>query len=574
MRKFFLTFLLIASCQLTLKSQTNSEYRRSGMTLLFTQQGLDKINSNNEANYVSFPTKFDNNSFGNNIINVIGLPYYNPSSYNDNEIRKKAILQNLQDQKIANKIIKNLFTDETGKTTLSKIEQRGAYDANDAVVIAAENSQLKKDNILRDRSYELIGNIYISVYDITETNDKNTKDDVSVMVSGTTYLFKINIDDILKSGEFWQMIDYENPDASKQATLANYNFVIETVNNVPFIITTTKLKGVNTENIIGNLMAKKSEPKKDITDYKTKTELNSDILNKIVKNSDNSLSKYVNAFVVKNKIHQTNPLRVKIGTKEGLRIDDLYEVKENIIKKNGDKKQKHIGWIRAKNIASNTYNATGNSATSQFYSVASKKISTGMSVTHKPQTGLLFNLTYIDGNGLYSGGSLSVDYVTKLIPGLRASLAVTGGNTNKFETANLTYKDGSGSFPNRFIGTTSNIELSINKIFQSNRLELTPFVGFSYTTTKYTQYRNTNNNKVYDLVSSLKDMKSTTLGIPVGVKLGYNFGKSFQIFVGYKYGFILETKTDKNIYDSFNDELQLNFDKPSNAFVGLRLFGF
>lgn len=574
MRKILTVLMLFGLCQTALKAQNNSDYRRSGMTLLFTQQGLDKLNSGNELGSIDFPSKYDNNSFGNEIINVSGLPYFNPNAYNNLDERKQVILRNLKEQKIANKIIKNLFTDATGKTTLAKIEQRGAYDASDAVVVAAENSQLKKDNILRDRSYDLIGNMYITVYDITENNDKNSNDDVSVMVSGTTYLFKVNLDSILKNGEFWQLIDYEQPDANKKIALSNYDFIIEPVSNAGFAVTTTKLKGVDAGNLVDNLMAKKNDTKKDVKKYKTKAELNSDILNKIVKISDNNLSKNVSAFVVKNKIHQTNPIRIKIGTKEGLRIDDLYEVRENVLDNKGNKTTKHIGWIRAKKIASNTYNATGNSATSEFYTVASRRTASGMSVVYKAQTGLLFNLTYLDGNSLYSGGSLSVDYVTKLLPGLRASLSITGGNTNKFETSNLTYKDGGASFPNKFIGTSTNLELAVNKIFQANRIELTPFVGFSYTTVKYAQYRNTNSNKVFDLAQSLKDMKSTTLGIPVGVKLGYNLGKSFQLFVGYKYGFNIETKTDKNIYDSSFDELQLNIANPSAAFAGLRLFGF
>ena len=75
------------------------------------------------------------------------------------------------------------------------------------------------------------------------------------------------------------------------------------------------------------------------------------MLSSIFSGSILSHSKNYDGFKVKTPVFDLSPIQAKIGKKEDLRIDDLYQVLENREKQSGEKFVKSIGYVRSKKVA-------------------------------------------------------------------------------------------------------------------------------------------------------------------------------------------------------------------------------
>jgi hypothetical protein len=477
----------------------------------------------------------------------------------------------------ANKMIAAIFKDKvTGATTLEKLKDRGEYNASDAQYMTAMNSQ-RKEAALKDMGIELLKNVYFQVYDIQEY--KETADDKNksktYTISGTAYLYKVDLDAILTSGTFWDLIDYEKPDLNKQNNLQNYDFSITPVLQTSVYSTASNLKGVKVNSLISNMVKKQGEQKDETINYRTEKEINLALLDKLVNSADINFSKNFETFKVKVPVYNADPLTIKVGKKESLRIDHLYLITENRIDKKGNKYTKKIGWVRAKHVSDNKRNADGKTEPSLFYKTYSKNIQKGMGATYAPETGLVIGASYNLGNSLMSGYFINAEYITHFWKGFRIGLSA-GGFNDQVETNPFTYDNGNTS-PFKFKGTNTYFDLVFSQTLQANRIELIPFIGASYTTIAYKTY-NSNGGADKNLsttIPSLEGYTSNTIGAVGGIRFGIDLGKNLQMNVGYKLGYNLNTKIkdDMKAADG-NKNLNINLENPTAITVGIRLFGF
>ena len=550
-------------------SQDNSSYSRSSMTILFVKHASSNSNIYNSAKSIHVPSKYDDNTFGDNTLSV---PISMTPDLTNLSGRGNSIYMAIKSQKVVNNIIKEIFTDKkTGLISLEKIFERGEYGATDADYIAAMNSHLK-DAALKDKGVDMLKNVYFQVFDIQGYNVTGEKTKTHT-INGTVYLYKVDIDSILTTGEFWNMIDLEKPDVSKQNMLNSYNFSIKEISKGDFYSSTQNVKNVNSSALVSNLLKKKDEAKEETLVYKTEDEINYDLLDNCVTSSQVKWEKNVDAFKAKFPVFTADPLAIKVGQKEGLEIDHLYEITENRMDEKGVISLKHIGWVRAKSVVNNRAKADGKTQPSIFYKVACGKVEKGMGAIHNAETGLVFGATYALGNSLMSGIIFNVDYITHWSPGLRIGLSY-GGFNSQFETKYLTYDNGNESTV-KLKGQNTWLDLNISKIYQSNRFEFTPAFGFYMANVSYKSY---SYSTFHDLTldgTNGEGIKSTSYGAFLGAKVGVNFGKYFQLNAGYKFGVNFSSKFDNDkTLSNGGGNLNLKLSGPDALFVGVRIFGF
>src|SRR5690606_8729527 len=92
-----------------------------------------------------------------------------------------------------------------------------------------------------------------------------------------------------------------------------------------------------------------------------------------------SLEKGYEEFRVKTTVHQTRPIRAKIGKKEGIKTDYRFFAYEYVYnEKKNTVEPRFRGVIRAtSNIIDNRRVASGDMATTKFYQTAGRKIRAG-----------------------------------------------------------------------------------------------------------------------------------------------------------------------------------------------------
>jgi len=594
-------------------AQNAQSYSRSSISTIFLKHSGDNLSLFNYANSIQVAGKFDYNYFGKNTMNV-DFQMVSPSRYElyslnnkrnelssiknktveiytqigeinsqiketkkkldiENAQRHAEMLKRISDNKIANKALGSILIDPNlGYMTTDVMAKRGLYNATDAEYLTAMNSERKID-MIKDKGLELLGNTYIIVYDITDYDLIPEPKDNSVgmySVKGAAYLLKIKVDNLKANGEFDNLI-FTEPNPEKLEKFNNYNFPVEELFIVTFSATAPnyEIDFRGQRKLLPDAQVQKS------------------LLASANSNVDEEFLKLYAPFQVQSSIFTSKPISVKIGSKESLKIDDIYKVTENRMSKSGIVTEKRIGWVRANRVVNNKSNATGSSQASTFYKVASKRIDKGMKIKEVAETGIVLGVGYYYGvsnfskgnvkgfTGIMDGPVIGIDYITHLLPGLRVGIEF--GGFQKISTKDVVYQTG-GSTGFAFTGSNMVADLLIQKIFQSNRLEFTPYLGGYYSTLTFDKYTD-NTNKEFQTKENpvTKGLKNTQYGIAGGVKLGINFGRHLQFNVGYKYWKSLSEETkNENKSDILigGKKINLQYSNPGAVSVGLRLFGF
>jgi hypothetical protein len=122
---------------------------------------------------------------------------------------------------------------------------------------------------------------------------------------------------------------------------------------------------------------------------KTKAELFEGLLNSGLKECIYDVERKVSDFQVKTPVYNDKPITAKIGTKEGVKVDQRYFVIEFEQDRKGNTKANRKGVIRAKTVMHNKNNASGESMeASVFYQTAGFNIEPGMLMQQKPELGI------------------------------------------------------------------------------------------------------------------------------------------------------------------------------------------
>ncbi|MCO7332163.1 hypothetical protein NHN08_06570 [Riemerella anatipestifer] len=292
----------------------------------------------------------------------------------------------LDSWKVGNQIMGNWFPEfinEQEGYSLKVLEGRGKYAATDADVLRSEASHRK--SILNNLGEKLIDRSYVKVYYLYEGKAK--LEDIVLSekkkkVGVKTYVYKLNFNDEVRTN-FYE--NYFNQLDGVQKATFPLTFVLENENNISI-----------------------SEDDRGREDYAATAE-------KIFSRIDNELSSKVNDFKVQTAVIETSPIRAKIGYKEGLRIDDRYDVMELVLDSEGKEVAKRKAVVRVDSyIADNRSEATGGTTDmTKFYKFLGGRVQEGMTLVKKGEVG-----TSVIPYASLSGVGLMLDYRTKWYPGL------------------------------------------------------------------------------------------------------------------------------------------------------------
>jgi hypothetical protein len=499
-----LLFTTTYSIAQKIEAQT-ATYVRNGLSIHFaTPSGF----SNDVLNSIKVAGKYDDNSFGDNILRLNSSYSGQGSSSNDKKSKTtslvesevatpeyQAVLEAIASQKIPNKVIAKILLNASGRVDYATIFKRGEYNATDNTMIAANASNEGLSGVQSDAISNVINNVYLLIQQTGTITSKSSKDGSTYSVPFKSYLLQVDLSELFATNQFYST--FSQKDADVASKINNYNF---------------KIKLISVSEGIGSTSDKELELQglKMVSTPKSQEQIYTDLATATI---DGGLTDHANnyeAFKVKTKVFSVGPITAKIGKKEGLRIDDRFEVFRNgIDKSTGDKFARKLGYVRVAKVADNEKVADGNSEPSKFYKAPARGIEKSDIMKELPESGIQVGveLAVFGDNAI---PMVNIDYVTHLLKGNRLT---------------ATYLNSGGS----------NLLLAeVRQILQLNRLTLTP--GFGY---------------LYSLDS---DNEST--GISASFKVGLEFGKHFQIQAGPRF-----------LADEYGN-------MAAGFGFGLRLFGF
>ncbi len=226
----------------------------------------------------------------------------------------------------------------------------------------------------------------------------------------------------------------------------------------------------------------------------------------------------VEHFKVITSINGINPIRAKIGKKEGVKTDYRYFAYEYVYDEKSDlTTQKLRGVVRSTSkIADNLQVATGKSPTTELYQTYGRKLQTGYLLQQRNDFGGELSAGYEIGNigGVYGRLDLRMGrYV-----GVKALFLYVEGGFESKDYENSTYK-----FTRYGGGLAKGLQLTRNS-------ELRPYVGIGLEEAK-----------------DAAQVKLSTVYFKGGANLGINIKHNVQLFGGVGYYMTGDTKDENDV---------------------------
>jgi hypothetical protein len=284
----------------------------------------------------------------------------------------KRRLNSLVESEISKIVLKDWFPwdAEHNEYSMKVVQERGLYNATDKDVNTANAARRGKE-LLKDAGKVLIDHSYIliyDIYDVKETQEQRNNKTVTMLEADyDIYLYKIDWTPEFET-EFFEQ--WNNPNAIDQMKIP--------VKNESVIYADIPAK-TGADGTFAYLAKKIIEK----TNFALTKRTNKNT-NKLVQNATR-LSKESDDFKVKTPIYATSPIRAKIGTKEGVTVNQRYFVYENEADTTGKVRLKRKGVVVASSrIAQNETIATGNSSTTTFHQIHGGKLEEGMNLVLTP----------------------------------------------------------------------------------------------------------------------------------------------------------------------------------------------
>lgn len=522
-----------------------STYDRSSITFLFLEFPTDNHSAEikEKIDKIMFADKFYNN-------NVEALSIQAPFNRGDAAVNKtERIRQAIVDKKIPTDIIAKWYSRKAdGTMSMDLIFERGMFNATDAAYLKAQttkrgNASLEDyGNRLIERSYILVLD-YSSILTMQEAKLDKTLKGWKATVTG--YLYKINYNEQTQNAlyDIW-IYDDDTPQvkAEKKRKFEEMQFPVE-------FVTETTVYVQATQPAEGTQLAKFIKPKTD-------DELLAELAQKGYEESLYFLEKKYEDFRVKTPIHQVNPIRAKIGKKEGVKCDYRFFAYEYVYnEKTNTTDQKMRGVIRAtSDIVDNRQVATGDMGTTRFYQTAGRKLETGYLLQQRNDFGAEVTVGYEFPNwgGVYG----RVDLRLGRYIGIR-SLFIYG--EVGAESKDYVFSEDGSLADSKGISFV-HYGAGIAKGFMMTRnLELRPYVGFGMETASHKDWESTTGDK-------------SVVYAKFGGNLALNLKHNFQIVAGYGFYSPVTKPTDKD-----NNELPYNWNEyfkdrsGGSALIGIKI---
>jgi hypothetical protein len=374
MKKFFFTSIILFATLTTsvaqqagnatvIKSDPLKDYMRPSLTAIYIDRGeplSERIIKG--AIERGIPGKFNDNSIEQSVLSV-----GSDRRFTAEEMRV------LLEAEISREIMRcwfPVFDEEKGEFSTHVIAERGMYNATDAEVIAASASNMKEE-LLKVKGLDLIGRSYILVYDIYHTSKIYNSEEEGYQADCDVYLYHLDWNEQTRNSFYEQ---FSNPNGIDE--------VVFPVNHVVSFIGEKELTEVKiSQSSQGDFLR--------LTDDK----LFAKFVEEIEKRANVYLTKANEDFKVKSTLFAVSPLRAKIGTKEGVKVDQRYFVYEIRVNNQGDQSTIRKGVMRATSkIAKNDTIATGQGPTTTFYQTYGKILQPGMLIQQQPDWGTGYSM--------------------------------------------------------------------------------------------------------------------------------------------------------------------------------------
>lgn len=452
--------------------------------------------------------------------------------------RMQQIMDFLNTENTGLEIISYLFNrnPQNGQLSLERLFQRGIYNATDENVLESLATK-RGDADLQEAGFRLIDRSYILVYDYANIGYEYRKasgmneSDYYWYATPAAYLFKIEWNDELQKQLFDCWID-ENTSSFEigrrkkafENLLIPVKFVMKATDNdfyLPTGIVKQQEKVVKGEKRIYDNEALKDAAFTNLI-YKA-----ADILGEKIE------SKHVD-FRIHNILYGIHPPRAKIGKKENVRTNDRYYVYEHRMNDDGTIRKSRRGVIRATNhIADNRQVATGHTPTTEFYQLAGRKLSEGMTIEEKQSLYFNLDLGYRYGNleGGYIGLSTNL-YATRAASH-NAMMGVTVGK----DAVTVTLDYGFG--------------------LRGNNFDIYPYIGAGLDSFL--------NDKEEDADSSSSNKRAWLA--QGGIRFDLNIYYPVQLFGAVEYNYVFSKG------DAYEEKVRIKDRNPEgvNAYGGLRI---
>ena len=443
-----------------------------------------------------------------------------PGKFNDNTIADEPLkvegqiaaaeLDRLINESVTREVVKCWFPsfDESAKGfSIEVIARRGLYGATDAEALTA-GASMRRDALLKDAGLKLIERSYIVVYDLYDSKVTQNENSTVYQTSCDVYLYKLDWNAEVEALFYAQWSD---PEAIDKCTFP--------AQKIATFVKASQLQAVTVSN-------SKSKPTPEDDFFLNFASL-------LEGKADVYLTKANEDFKVKTSIFATSPIRAKIGTKEGVKVDQRYFVYE--VELQDDKEvAKRKGVVRAtSSIVNNEQIATGDGGTTKFYQTYGKQLDEGMLMQQKPDWGI--GVSVMGGTDASALLELSVGmWLNELMPSLSAM---------KFPSAIKLYvkysepmMGGSGdeAWKSKLIGGDAEVKgmvsLGLSKDFYFLRyFSVTPYVGYSSLMTD----------------KETKETELATDGFDAGLHLNIALGHNFQLILNGGYNSVRKTWYDE-----------------------------
>lgn len=320
----------------------DANYNRNSLSLIYLLKGDSYDDSiENMALRQTVGEKFD--------ANTIAVKTLRAEVGRDKIASDEEVAALLAKKQVGKRIVAFVFNRrKSGMMDDELLKSRGVYNAKAQDIADAGSTQVGMYAIQASGG-KLLRQSYVTVFDyaveyVPAKHTKDEKQDEAWKVHSVAYAFKVDIsDDVL--ADFYEKCwiysdDSDEVKAAKKAAWDNYTFALKRVAGA--VHTTT----VNAQNKVASAMS---------SSYSNLME---------------SLEKSIADWQVKATICDVNPLRSKIGTKEGIRNGDRYQVWGYVADEQGRISSKKTGYVRATKIANNAGKTAAQKADpSEFYQV-------------------------------------------------------------------------------------------------------------------------------------------------------------------------------------------------------------
>lgn len=386
MKKLFTSLALcgclMVSAQEKVRENVQDDYKRNSLSIIVVDRGDNYDDTVFEAvRSINLGDKFDLNLIPTNRITISGN---RANTVGGIEVGKAVNASDL------GKEILSYWFDRQADGTMNakRLEHRGNYNADDQDVLNARAAKVGPES-LGDVGYALINGSYVMILDYSGiTSSKNDKNEVSWSVTTNAYVYQIDYSEDIEA----QVIEAWVYEDDTPETIARKNEAYDKI-----------LVGMS--------------PKATVSYTTSAKEADGGVRAAIVEGYGETLLRLENqipAWNVTTSIALRNPLRAKIGTKEGVKNRmrfQAYMVKGD--RKTGEPYTVSKGYIRATTIADNRGMATGQSTKfTEFYQISGGKIDEGMTIKQKNDLGMGVSLGYkVGGLAPYN---LTVDYLASI----------------------------------------------------------------------------------------------------------------------------------------------------------------